>query len=202
MENLSKQVVISIIISLFLLTSCAGIKLTGEWKDSSYEHRYVEDILVVGTSDLFDKQKLEDIFVRDFQEHGVKAVSFASIYQKKKATRADVRAEAVKLKNDAIFMARVISMSDEEVRERVMPPVEIFPLWSDYFPVYTLYTPSQEYTIREKHILLECSLYDTSTGKLIWRVCSETIKPGSTIDIFDSISRAVMKNLRNDKLIR
>ncbi|HUL00544.1 MAG TPA: hypothetical protein VLX29_06765 [Nitrospirota bacterium] len=202
MTILFKRIIIALIMSLFFLSSCTGTKLINEWKDSSYERRYLQNALVVGISDLFDKRKLEDVFARNFQENGVKAVTFASIYQKKKATRDDIRAEAAKLNNDAIFIVRLISMSDEEVRERIAPPPQISPDWSYSFPIYTLDTRPTEYDIQKKHIVLECSLYDTSNGKLIWRVRSETIKPGSTIDVIDSISRAVMKNLHHDKLIR
>ena len=202
MTNLSKRIIITLIIGLFLLSSCTGTKLINEWKDSSYELRYLQNVLVVGISDLFEKRKLEDIFVRNFQESGVKAVSFASISQKKEVTRADIRTEAVKLNDSAIFMVQLISMSDEEVRERIVPPPEISPDWSYSFPIYTLETPPTEYNIEKKHIVLECNLHDASTGKLIWRVRSETIKPGSTINIIDSISKVVIKNLRHDKLIR
>ena len=202
MTILSKRISIAFIIGFFLLSSCAGVKVTDEWKDRSYEQRYLQNTLVVGISDLFDKQKLEDVFTRNFRENGVKAVPFISISQKKKVTMADVRAEAVKFKNDAIFMVRLIGMSDKEVREYIAPPLEISPEWSYSHPIYTLETPPTEYDIHKEHVVLECSLYDMSTGKLMWRVRSETIKPGSTIDIIDSISRTVMKNLRNDKLIR
>ena len=202
MTNLSKRIIITLIIGLFILSSCAGTKLINEWKDSSYEQRYLQNVLVVGISDLFDKRKLEEVFVRYFEENGVKAVPFASISQNKKVTGADIRAETVKLKSDAIFMIHLISMSDEEVRERIVPPLEVSPEWSYSWPIYTLEPPPTEYDIQKKHIVLELKLYDTSTGKLMWRVCSETIKPGSTIDIIDLVSKAVMENLRRDKLIR
>ena len=202
MTNLSKRIIITPIIGLFLLSSCGGTKLINEWKDSSYEQRYLQNVLVVGISDLFEKRKLEDAFVRNFQEHGIKAVSFTSISQKKKVTRADIRTEALKLNDDAIFMVRLISISEEKVIERIAPPPEVSPDWSYSFPIYTLEPPPTEYEIEKKHIVLECDLYDASTGKLMWRVRSETIKPGSTINIIDSISKAVIKNLRHDKLIQ
>ena len=198
----TKRIAVTFIIGFFLLSSCAGVRLTDEWKDRSYERRYLQNTLVVGISDLFDKQKLEDVFARNFRDNGVKAVPFISISQKKKVAMADIRAETAKFKNDAIFMVRLISLSDEEVREYIAPPLEISPEWSYSRPIYTIETQPTEYDIHKQHIVLECSLYDTSTGKLMWRVRSETIKPGSTIDIIDSISKAVMKNLRNDKLIR
>jgi hypothetical protein len=36
----------------------------------------------------------------------------------------------------------------------------------------------------------------------MWKVRSETIKPGSTANLIDEISKTVMKNIRADRLIR
>lgn len=202
MKTLSSRMGIALIIGLFFLSSCGGTKLSNPWINSAYEGRYLKNVLVVAISDQFEKRKLEGAFARHFQEHSVNAVSLASITEKKELTSADVKAEAVRLNMDAIFTVRVVSISEKEVIERFDPPPEASPGWSYSFPIYNLQTPPVEYRIEEKDIVVESNLYDAATGKLMWRVRSETIKPGSTANLIDEISRTVMKNIRADRLIR
>ena len=106
MKTLSSRIGIALIIGLFFLSSCGGTKLSNPWINSAYEGRYLKNVLVVAISDQFEKKKLEGAFAKHFQEHGVKAVSLASITEKKELTSADVKAEAARLSMDAIFTVR------------------------------------------------------------------------------------------------
>ena len=202
MKTRSSRMGIALIIGIFFLSSCGATKLSNPWINSAYEGRYLKNVLVVVISDQFEKKKLEGAFAKHFQEHGVKTVSLASITEKKELTSAEVRAEAARLNMDAIFTVRVVSISEKEVIESFSPPPESSPGWSYSFPIYNLQTPPQEYRIKEKDIVVESNLYDVSTGELMWRVRSETIKPGSTANLIDEISRKVMKNIKADRLIR
>jgi hypothetical protein len=192
----------ALIIVLFFLSSCGGTKLSNPWINSSYEGRYLKNVLIVAMSDQLEKKKLEDTFAKHFQERGVKAVSLASITEKKELTSADVRAEAARLSMDAIFTVRVVSIGEKEVIDRFVPPPEASPDWSYSWPLYTIQTPPVEYSIKEKDIVVESNLYDAATGELMWKVRSETIKPGSTASLIDEIAKTVMKNIRADRLIR
>jgi hypothetical protein len=202
MKTLSSRMGIVLIIGLFFLSSCGGTKLSNPWVNSAYEGRYLKSVLIVAISDQFEKNKLEGAFAKHFQERGVKAVSLASITERKELTSAEVRAEAAKLSMDAIFTVRVVSIGEKEVIDRFAPPPEASPGWSYSWPIYSAQPPPVEYRITEKDIVVESNLYDAATGKLMWRVRSETIKPGSTGKLIDEISRTVMKNIRTDRLIK
>jgi hypothetical protein len=202
MEALSKCKSIALVIGLFLLSSCGGTKLSNGWLNSTYEGRYVKSVLVVATSDQFDKRKLEGTFAKHFQEHDVTATSLASIAKKKELTSADVRAEATGLSMDAIFTVRIVSIGEKEFVDRFAPPPEASPEWSYSWPIYTIQRPPAEYRFEEKDIVMELNLYDTSTGRLMWRVRSETIKPGSTANLIDEVARTAMKDLKAGRLLR
>jgi hypothetical protein len=202
MKTRSSRMGVVLIIGLFFLSSCGGTKLSSPWVDSAYEGRYLKSVLIVAISDQVEKKKLEDAFAKHFQERGVKAVSLASITKKKELTSADVRAEAARLSMDAIFTVRVVSIGEKEVIDSFAPPPEALPGWSYSWPIYTLQTPPSTYNIEEKDIVVESNLYDAATGKLMWRVRSEIIKPGSTAKLIDEMSRKIMENIRADKLIR
>ena len=192
----------ALVVGLFFLSSCGGTKLSNGWLNRAYEGRYLKNVLVVATSHQFDKRKLEGTFAKHFQEHGVKAVSLASVTKKKELASADVRAEAARLSMDAIFTVRIVSIGEKAAMDRFAPPPETSPDWSYSFPIYTVQTPPMEYKFEEKDIVMESDLYDASTGKLMWRVRSETVKPGSMANLIDEVARMVMKDLGAGKLLR
>ncbi|HET6461677.1 MAG TPA: hypothetical protein VFG29_12935 [Syntrophales bacterium] len=202
MKTLSSRIVITLIIGLFFLSSCGGTKLSNGWLNSAYEGRYLKNVLVVATSYQFDKKKLEEAFAKYFQEHGVRAVSLASITEKKKLTSEDIKADAARLGIDAIFTVRIVSINEKAVTDRFAPPPEASPDWSYSYPIYTLQTPTTTYRFEEKDIVMESDLHDVSTGKLMWRVRSETVKPGSSAKLIEEVARMVMKDLSANKLLK
>jgi len=202
MRTRSNRIGIALIIGIFFLSSCGATKLSNTWTNGAFEGRYLKNVMVVAISDQLEKKNLEGAFVRHFQEHGVNAVSLASTTQKKELTSDDVKVEATAKGMDAIFMIRLITISEKEVIERFVPPPESSPDWSYSFPLYSVQTPPVEYKIEEKDIVMEFNLYDAATGKLMWKVRSETIKSGSATKLIDEASKKVMKNLRADRLIR
>ena len=202
MKTLSRRIGIALTFGLFLLSSCAGTRLSDGWLNSAYEGRYLRNVLVVATSDQFDKRKLEGTFAKHFQEHGIAATSLASIAKKKEMTSADVRAEATSLSMDAIFTIRLVSIGEKEFIDHFAPPPEASPGWSYSWPIYTIQSPPAEYTFEEKDVVTELNLYDASTGQLMWRVRSETVKPGSTAKLMDEVARISMKDLKAGRLLR
>ncbi len=202
MKNLSKGAGLTIIACIILLSSCGGTKLSGTWKNSAYEGRYVKKVLVVRISQQYDRKQLEDAFVKRLQEHRVNAVSLRSISLEKKSASYDVKAEAVKLQCDAVLKIQLVSINEKEERMDIAPPPDISPEWSYSFPIHMLQTMPTEYEVVKEDIVVESSLYDTSTGRLIWRARSETIKRGSIGSLIDSMSKTVIEDIRNNKLIR
>jgi hypothetical protein len=192
----------ALVVGLFFLSSCGGTKLSNGWLNSAYEGRYVKSVLVVAVSDRLDKGKLEGTFAKHFQEHGVKAVSLASITKMKELTSADVRAEATSLSMDAIFTVRIVSIGEKEFIDHFAPPPEASTGWSYSWPIYTIQSPPAEYTFEENDIVMELNLYDASTGRLMWRVRSETVKPGSTANLIDEVAMTAMKDLKAGRLLR
>lgn len=201
MNNLSRGTGLTIVACVILLSSCGSTKLSSAWKDSAYEGRYVKNVLVVGTSRQYDKKRLEDVFVERLQEYRVNAVSLESVPREKNSTGYDIKTEAVKLRCDAILKIQLSSSNAKKERVDITPPPEFSPGWSYAQPIVTLQTPPTEYEVVTEDIVVESSLYETSTQKLIWRVRSETVKPGSIGSHIGSISKAVVEDLRDNRLI-
>lgn len=191
---------------LVFFSSCSSTRTIDTWRDSAYKGRYAGHVLVAGVSYPFDKRQLEDGFVARFHEYGVRAVSFQSLSPQPKLTLDSIRREAVRLKSDAILTVRLISLREKEEWDRFVPkpevPAEL------YMESMVRYTPI-DYELTVDDFIVESSLFDTASGKLIWKLHSETIKRGSigkeymmTGRFVASLSAKVLKNLRDSELIK
>ena len=70
MKRVLKSLIVPMIISLFTLT-CASTKtnLTWVWKDETYDEGFLDDIMVIGVSDNFERRKIfEDILVKELKD--------------------------------------------------------------------------------------------------------------------------------------
>jgi hypothetical protein len=155
----------------------------------------VVNVLVAGVSYPFDKRQLEDGFVARFRAYGIRAVSFQSLSPQAKVTLDSIRREAV----------RLISVKEKEW-DRFAPTSEVP---AERYMESTAQSQPFDYRFTVDDFVVENSLYDAVSGRLIWRLHSETIKRGSigeehimTGRFVSSLSGKVLKNLQDSQLIR
>jgi hypothetical protein len=190
---------------LLLVISCSSTKLKSVWKDKGYTGGVVNTVLIVGVSEEIGIRRMfEDEFVRQFQSNGVKAVSSAAVVSRDKNLNKDIIIEtAKKLGLETIFVTHYIG--SEETTVYHPPEVYIVPgsyhSFGMYYPRVYGYVHSPGYYANYENVNLESSLYETKTEKLIWSVKSQTVDPKSEGEIFESLSKAVVNNLRKNKLI-
>jgi hypothetical protein len=178
------------------------------WKNSEYAGGYLEGIFLVMLSDNTENRKaFENVFVKAFEKNGVNAVSSLSVIPVGEEKNEDtVKAEASKLGMNAIFVTNLISVGERAIYRpsptgpsRGSPGISMFSY--DYQNIYD-YAYDPGYYKRQKYVKLESKLYETATEKLIWSVSSETIEPQSINDVIVKLSKAVMKNLKENQLIK
>ena len=207
MYKLIKDVGVVIVMFLILLclSSCSSTKTIDTWKDSTYKGRYIEKVLVAGISFPFDSRQLEDAFIARFQEYGIQAVSLKAISPDMGYAVDSVRAGAKRVKSDSVLTIRLISVKEKEEWEHFVPTPEN----PSVLYMEAIQSPPQDYQFEKEDLVIESSLYDTVSGKLIWRLHSETIKRGSIgkenimIDrLVASLSKKVVEKLRDSRLIR
>lgn len=199
MKNLSVVIRVTFILSVLLLSSCAGAKLSNIWEDNAYVGHNPKNVLVVGIADLVqDRIMFENTFVKKFHEHGIKATSLSSISSKKEITRDDYKKTALRLGCDAIFVTELVDVIEEEVTTTVNQPLDMEPAVES---LPDLFYRREKRDKLEKHFIMENKLYDSSNGKLIWKARSDSVNSGSMKENIESVSSAVMKNLRAGKLI-
>jgi hypothetical protein len=194
-------------IALGVLNSCGGTDLTYVWKDPQYGGGYLRSVLVVGVSEEVARRRVfEEVFVREFEKRGIKAVASIKVLgPDTRLTRDTVKAEADRLRVDAVLATRLVSAREEEIYQP--PSVSTMP--SDYARTLDMYfygvgAYSAYPGARAKHyvVRLQTNVFDTDTEKLIWTVSSQTVEPESIREIIESLCNDVMKRLREDKLLR
>jgi len=194
-------------LALVVLTSCGGTNLTYVWKDPRYGGGYLASVMVVGVSEDVARRRLfEEVFVRELEKRGIKAVaSIKALGPDAQLTRDTVKAEADRLRVDAVLATRLMSAGKEEIYQP--PSVSTMP--SDYARSLDLYfygfdaqsaypgARAKQYVVR-----LETNLFDTDTEKLIWTASSQTVEPESVREVIESLCEDVMDRLHQDRLLR
>ncbi len=208
MKNRALALVGSLLLfSLFLLASCVSTKLTSSWQDAEYQGSVVDNVLVVGISDNLENRKLfEDALVKELQKNGVVAIASAdAISAEKELDKDTIKAEAARLGMGAVMVTHVNSVAAESVYEP--PPTGRAP-YAYYGQLDTdlpaisqdIYRPGAYRS--ETLARLSTNLYDRETEKLIWTASSETVDPKSVKDVVGPLSKLLVKDLRDKKLIK
>lgn len=201
-----KKTALVAVAGLLLFSSCSSTKTIDTWRNRTFEGKYVRNILVACVNYPFDNRQLEDGFVSRFREYGVRALPFSAESPNGTFTAKKGRAEARRLKSDAVLTIRLISVKEKEDWERFAPAPELpAELYIESMPQPTPLV----YPFDVDDVVVESSLYDTASGKLIWRLHSETIKRGSpgkeyimSGRLAASLSAKVVRSLYDSKLIR
>ena len=195
------------VIFIFLATSCAGTKFLSVWRDSAYRGGILQKILIVGVSDKLSNRRIfEDELAGQLKSHGTEAISSATVIPTmKELNEAAVKEAAIKLNADAVLITHLEGVSEKTVYH---PPVYDYSANPDYNRLGYYYRSVQQhvytpgYVATYKYVRLENKLYETGTEKLLWAATSETFDPDSVNAVVESLSKIVIKSLKESGLIR
>jgi hypothetical protein len=190
-----------------LLSSCASpTRFTLLWHDQNYSGAPLQDILILGVADQPGKRRLfEDTFAQAFIGNGTNAVaSYKVLPDGGKPDQSVIDRAIASRRTDAVLVTHLLGVEEKEIYH---PPVSYtFPrhyrlgYYGHYVTVWDhIHQPG--YYSRHQAVRLESNLYDSQTGKLIWSAQSETLDPESANVLIDSLSREVLRNLKQQKLI-
>lgn len=198
-----------------LVTGCAVAPTTIEstWSDPTYTGSPFERVAVLA---LFDTQSESRSFERNaamyLEERGVAAVQGHSVLP---PDRMIEEAEMERLMLDAdvdgILIFRLIAIDDRLVYEPPTPYLERIPrsvMWADpyywyYYPRWNYYwhwrssldvTRSPGYWAEHTYVVVETSLYDGRTDRLVWSAKSETMNDTQ----FDILSNSIIERVSRE----
>ncbi len=196
-----------VLTSLLLMIACAPTKFASVWKNDSYTGGPLKSVLVVGVSENLKNRKMfEDVFTEKFKKTGTDAVpSYSVILIFKDLNKDRVLNEAEKLGIDTILVTQLLGVEEETV---FYDPLDYDPYkgraghFGRHFAGASKYAHSQLTYTKMESVRLLTNLYQRETEELLWTSVTETLRPESVKEVIDSLSSAIMKSLRTNKLVK
>jgi hypothetical protein len=184
----------SVLVALFLMSSCATTTTTNVWRDQAYQGP-VKKILVMGISKKQGVQRFfEDEFFRQLKQRGTDAVAGYSILPyDEKMDKDFIAAKAREAGADTVLVARPIS---RKIERSYVPGS--YSRWGSYYG----YAYSPGYVVDDEYVYIETNLYDVATENLIWTAQSETIILAADQELIKSFISTMIAQLASDKLIK
>jgi len=191
----------SMLIMLFLMSSCATTTTTNVWRDQTYGGT-VKKILVMGISQKQGIQRFfEDEFVRQLRQRGIDGVAgYTVLPYDKKMDKDFIAAKAKESGADTVLVTRPLSRE----MQRTYVPGQVYAVpgsysrWGSYYG--HAYSPG--YVVEDEYVYIETNLYDVATEKLIWSTQSETVILATDQELIKSFISTMISQLSSDKLIK
>lgn len=191
------NIFIGILISTMLF-GCAATttKPVCEWRNPEYQGGAFKNILIVGLAKKESPRRLfENTFVDSLkQEHADATASLTVLSGTSRPTKQEI-CDAVKKENfDAVLLTHMVSIGQEDVSPA---PDASKSFYSYYLSVNDEALPSYTAT----SVKLQTCLYDVKTEKLVWRMQSATIDPGSKDALIKSEIKIIVGMLKKQQLL-
>ena len=201
MKQSSKLLCCLMIISSFLLTSCATTILTTVWKDESFTGP-VRKMAVIG---IFKTPAIrnffEDEFSRQLKTHGIEAVASYTIIPIDDQSDKDIVAS--KLRNLGMDFVLVTRLVDRKTVQTYIPgQAYMVPGYYRSWGGYYQYAYSPGYLVEDTYAYAETNIYDVKNDKLIWSARSETEISGVNQELIRSFVKIMIDRLSADAVIR
>jgi len=186
---------ILLVLPALLMTACATMSVTGEWRDPAFAGPPAHSVVVVGVAhSQTTRHVFEDTFVQQLQAAGV--AGFASY------TQIGDSAESVPLKDlvrnsnaEAILVTRV---------QRVQQKVDVTgpAYYGGFYGWYGGAWASTPMVTQYDEVTLDTSVWNARTEKLIWSVTTKNIGtsdiPGKTV----ALAQTLIPKLKAEGIIR
>ena len=180
-----------------LLAGCATTRITSTWRDPGVGPVQFRKVVGIALSqDATLRRLAEDEFVRAVGPGtaiaGYTVVPDDEVRDKDKA-RARIEAAGV----DGAVVFRLVGV---ETQERWVPPTTYGSAWGYWgFAAPLAYDPG--YLTTDRFVQVETAVYTVADARLVWAARSETINPSSTNSLIDDVVRAVVAEMRKEKLL-
>ena len=205
------------IVALCLLAACSKTKTTisQSYRNPGYEQTVFKKLFVIGVAqDQEGRQAFEDAFANAIKGQGGSAeASWAHLPKSEQLTEEELRSAVEAGGFDGVLITRLLAVDKEQ----------------EYTPASTYNKPRTRYyaggvglygygfygfygtTYAEVHepgyfktsttVRVETNLYSLATDALVWTAQSATVDPTSIADTRESMTVAVAKRLKEEKLI-
>lgn len=193
---------------LILLVACSSTKLISSWKSPDVSNQKFNKMLVIGlmgNKDRSLRENVENIIVQQLQTKGIYAGSAFAEYGPKTFEGLDEPTVLKKLRNKGYDGAVTIALLDKSKEKRYNPGmVGVYPgtyrFWGYYRTIYTrIYEPGY-YTVSNK-FMLEASVYDLNSDKLIYSAQTKSVDPASPQSLASEFSDKIFEDMSKKGVI-
>lgn len=205
--QLSKLLVCTVAVSALTACSKTTTNIPLSWRNPSYADGGFQKLFVIGVGEDDGGRRLfEDTFAKALAQEGAAAqASWGMLPQSTQLTEEQIRGAIEGGNFDGVVIARLLNVNQSE--EYVPPSTYTVPSAYHGYGYYGYYGSSYEvvhqpgYFKTNTTFVVETNLYSVATSDLVWSGQSETLNPESLTDVIDSMTAAVAKKLKAEKLI-
>jgi hypothetical protein len=171
---------IAILAVLVMAAGCASTTLQSEWRDPGYTGGAFRKVFVIGLSarDVAARRIFEDVMVAKLMAVGVQAVPEWQHLNDGPAAEGAVSAVVDATGADAVLMARLVGIDTRFSVTPVAVPGPGFGWYGPYAGWYSGWYAAPQVTQYDV-VIVETSLFDTKTKRLVWSATSQTVDPAS-----------------------
>ncbi len=189
-----------------LLSGCAATKVTSVWVNENYQGDGIDNVFVVGVSkDSTIRRIFEDEFVSQLEKQGIKSTASYNILTDEEVQDEQKLDSIVKESDsDAILITRLINMRKDT---QYIPPDYVYAApphsyggWHGYYSRAYMVNPG--YTVEYEIAVLETTLYDLNTDKLLWSARSDAATHGNVERHSKEFAQSIIAKLTETKLIK
>jgi hypothetical protein len=205
--QLSKLLVF--LVAASALSACSQTRTTIplSWRNPDFDQTGFKKLFVIGVGENEGGRRLfEDTFAKALAYEGASAqASWGMLPQSTPLTEEQIRGALEGGDFDGVLITRLLSV--DQSQEYVPPSTHTVPNTYSGYGYYGYYGASYSavhepgYFKTNTTFRLETNLYSVATADLVWSGQSETLNPESLTDVIDSMTAAVAKKLKEEKLI-
>lgn len=189
-----------IVISLTLLGAlgCASTKLTSTFVDPAFSGEPFDKIMVVGLgASAGGRASFENAVADQLAAQGVLGVASGNlIAAAEDLTRESVRGWVASDGYDAVLVTRLV---DTRKSTTYHPPS--YATFYDYWGFYGGYLTSPGYLVETTTLLIESTLFDATTGKVVYSAESKSFQPSSRDEVIRELVPLLVGDLTKRGLL-
>lgn len=209
MSKTKLRTFLAILVATFGLCACnkSKTRIPLSWRSPAFEQTVFRKLFVIGVGeDDAGRRLFEDTFAETLAKEGASAqASWGVLPQSGRLTEEQIRGAIEGGDFDGVLVTRLLGVDQKE--EYVPPSTYSVPTTTYGYGYYGYYGASYTmvhepgYFRTNTTFRLETNLYSVATGDLVWSGQSETLNPESLTDVINSMTEAVAKKLKEEKLI-
>jgi hypothetical protein len=177
------------------------------WRNPAVEQTVFKKLLVIGVGENDGARRLfEDTFAKALAQQGTSAqASWGLLPQSTRLTEEQIRGAVEGGGFDGVLISQLLGVDQNE--EYVPPSSYTVPTTHYGYGYYGYYGASYTtvhqpgYFKTNTTFRVETNLYSVASSDLVWSGQSDTLNPESLTEVIDSMTAAVAKKLKEEKLI-